>query len=420
MKVSEIINRTIKCSCGSEHRCDIEDLYIGRDALNKLGDAVAKYNKILIISDKNTDAICGDRVRDMLGKKLGGNCVFKTDDILIPDELAVAEVQKYMSDDIDFVIGIGSGVINDICKYISFENGIKCGIIATATSMDGYASSGAAMIFDNMKITFTTHAPSMILGDTDILKDAPMDMIRSGYADIIGKYSSLNDWKLGALINGEPLCQFIYGIVKESTDEVRDLAGELTKRNPEAIGTLMEILVLVGVCFTLCKSTRPGSGSEHHLSHYFEITGLIDNKPYFFHGTDVGYSMIATATLREKICAVTKPAFKTYDDAFRMDEYKRIYKDSWKEVWDLQEKCGWYKKDLQSVYIEKWDEICKVLSECPTAQSCVKMLETVGLETDEFEKMYGLEKIKDGIKWGKDLKDRYTVLWLYSMLDFEK
>jgi len=419
MNVSDVINRTIKCSCGAEHRCDIEDLYIGQGALSHLSDVIKKYNNIMLISDKNTDAICGDKVRSIIGDKLSGCCTFQTEDTLIPNETSVAEAQSHMPEDADFVLGIGSGVINDICKYVSFNHNIKCGIIATATSMDGYASSGAAMIFDGMKVTFTTHAPSVIIGDTDILKNAPMDMIRSGYADIIGKYSSMNDWKLSVAVNNEAFCPFICKIVKDSTDEVRNLAKALVNRNPEAIGRLMEILVLVGVCLTLFKSTRPGSGSEHHLSHYFEITGLIDDKPYFFHGTDVGYSTIVTAKLREKILTVLTPSFKKYDEKFRMEEYKRIYKNRWEEVFKLQKQCEYYQKDLSGVYIKKWDEIRLILSECPGADEITDMLLDVGFKINKFEDMYGMEKIIDGIKWGKDLKDRYSVLWLYAAIDFK-
>ena len=62
--------------------------------------------------------------------------------------------------------------------------------------MDGYASKGAALILDGMKITTNADVPKAIIGDVDILKNAPFDMIQAGYGDIIGKYSCLNDWKL--------------------------------------------------------------------------------------------------------------------------------------------------------------------------------------------------------------------------------
>ena len=41
------------------------------------------------------------------------------------------------------------------------------------------------------------------------------------------------------------------------------------------------------------------------------------------------------------------------------------------------------------------------------------LLDEIELDFDAFVNMYGKEKIKDAVLYGKDLKDRYTVLWLY-------
>ena len=46
----------------------------------------------------------------------------------------------------------------------------------------------------------------------------------------------------------------------------------------------------------------------------------------------------------------------------------------------------------------------------------INYLESVGLDISEFEKMYGCDKIKDALLYAKDLKDRYSVLWLYYLL----
>jgi hypothetical protein len=35
---------------------------------------------------------------------------------------------------------------------------------------------------------------------------------------------------------------------------------------------------------------------------------------------------------------------------------------------------------------------------------------------NEFEKMYSNEKRMDGVRYAKDLKDRYTVLWMYEQV----
>ena len=325
MKITELLNKDIVCSCGRTHRCDIKHVCIGKGVVTEISKLLSDKRSIMLVADKNTYAVCGETVKSLLKDKITSECIFDQDEHLVPDEQTVKTVQSAMKRGTDFVLGIGSGVINDTCKYVSYKAGIKCGIIATAPSMDGFASSGAAMIFDGMKVTFTMHAPELILGDTDILRTAPLNMIASGYADIIGKYSSLCDWKLAALMENEPFCPYIYNIVKESTDETRSLASALMEKDGMALGRLMEILVLVGACLTLNESTRPGSGSEHHLSHYFEITGLINKQPYFLHGTDVGYATVVTAALRERILSIEKPTFSSLSENEREEAYKRIY-----------------------------------------------------------------------------------------------
>ena len=413
MQLSDLINRELVCPCGRTHRCDIGAVRIGAGVLKELPD-LTDAGHILLVSDQNTDALCGAQVRALLEERIAARQLFQTGEgLLVPDEAAVAAVEARMSPEIDFILGIGSGVINDICKYVSFQHGIQCGIVATAPSMDGFASSGAAMIFAGMKVTFTTHAPDLILGDTDVLCTAPTAMIAAGFADIIGKYSALNDWKLSHLVNGEYLCPFVYDLVLEKTNEVRDLAPALMRREPAAVGTLTEILVMIGVCLTLLSTTRPGSGSEHHLSHYFEITGLILDRPYFLHGTDVGYSTVVTAAMRERIRAMKAPIFHPVGGDIRQTAYKRIYRDLAAEVSDLQREAGRYDRDMTARYAEKWDEILAILAECPTAAEIEQMLLSVGFDLSAFEKTYGKDCIEDGKLWGKDLKDRYSVLWLY-------
>ncbi len=413
--IYDLINHDLHCSCGRTHRCDIEALRIGEGVLAELPELIA-HKHILLVADSNTYPLCGGRVCTLLGERISDVCIFHTEDVLVPDEASIAEIRTHMNPDTDLVLGIGSGVINDLCKYVAFFAGIRSGIIATATSMDGYASSGAAMIIDGMKVTYTTNAPTLILGDVEILKAAPMDMIRSGYADIIGKYSALCDWKLSELINGEYLCPEVYELVLAKTDQIRLSAKALTERDPAAIGKLMEVLVLIGACLTLLSTTRPGSGSEHHLSHYFEITGLIDQKPYFLHGTDVGYSTVVTAALREEILALSEPNFHHLATDLREECYRAIYGKCAAEVRELQNTAERYDHPMDDIYRAKWQEVREILAACPTADEIRKMLTDVGFDLSAFKAMYGRDKIQNGIWFAKDLKDRYSVLWLYCDL----
>lgn len=416
MKLTDLVNRDISCTCGRTHRCDIPHIHIGRDALDALRSAVADYHHILLVADRNTYPLCGDRVSALLASRLEGVCRFDTDDILVPNEESIDGIHSHLTDKTDLILGIGSGVINDLCKYTSFFRGIDCGIIASAPSMDGFASSGAAMILRGMKVTETTHAPKIIIGDTAYLAAAPIEMIRSGYADIIGKYSALCDWRLSEAVNREYLCPYVYDAVMEMTDRIRDSAIAIAAREESAIELLMEALVMIGICLTLLSTTRPGSGSEHHLSHYFEITGLLRNEPYFLHGTDVGYATVVTAALRERIRKEERPQFAVLSKETREAAYVRIYGALAPEIKALQDAAGRYDCSVNDIYAEKWEEIREILSRCPTAAEIRGMLTDVGFDLRAFEAQYGEKKIADGIWFGKDLKDRYSVLWLYSAM----
>ena len=79
----------------------------------------------------------------------------------------------------------------------------------------------------------------------------------------------------------------------------------------------------------------------------------------------------------------------------------------------LQKRVGAYERDLTPIYKEKEAEIKKILSEMPKADEILALLAAVGLDMKEFDDLYGKEKIATAVRYAKDLKDRYTVLWLY-------
>ena len=53
-----------------------------------------------------------------------------------------------------------------------------------------------------------------------------------------------------------------------------------------------------------------------------------------------------------------------------------------------------------------------MLQETPSQEEIMKILEPAGYKLEEFYKFYGENILNDAIKYAKDLKDRYTVLWM--------
>jgi glycerol-1-phosphate dehydrogenase [NAD(P)+] len=53
------------------------------------------------------------------------------------------------------------------------------------------------------------------------------------------------------------------------------------------MGAIMEGLVLAGVGMSYVGNSRPASGSEHHLAHYWEMMFLQAGQEEPLHGTKV-------------------------------------------------------------------------------------------------------------------------------------
>ena len=412
MNINSIL-KGVSCACGKTHTCNIEYVYIENNAISQLTEICKNYKNILIVADENTFSAAGTKVENALSGKNVKKVIFSGETVLIPNEEAIEKVNANICDT-DLIIGIGSGVIQDLCKYVSFFSKIPYMVVATAPSMDGYASDGAAMILKGMKETVKAGLPRAIIADTEVLKDAPMEMIKAGYGDIIGKYSALCDWKLSQTVNGEYFCQYIYDTTFKMIENTLATAKGLLKRDENSVKALMEALTVVGIMMSFAGSSRPASGSEHHLSHFFEIVGIVNSEPYFPHGIDVVYSTVVTAQIREKILKKEFP-----DTLYRLsdDEYSKkmaeVYKDVAEGCIALQNKVGNYKADRLGIYKQKEAEIKEILSEMPSSDAIKDMLNLAEIDIAEFYKLYSDEKIKNAILYAKDLKDRYTVLWLY-------
>lgn len=191
-------------------------------------------------------------------------------------------------------------------------------------------------------------------------------------------------------------------------------AKGLLVRDLKSIKALMEGLIVVGIMMSFAGSSRPASGSEHHLSHFFEIVGIVEDEPYLAHGIDVAYSTVITADIREK---VVKSAFP--DELYResktayAENMKKIYKTVAEGCMALQDEVGNYNVDRLDIYKAKEQKIKEILSEMPSSEKIKDMLVMAEFDMAEFYATYSEEKIQNAISYAKDLKDRYTVLWLY-------
>jgi len=403
--------------CGMKHDCAIENVVIDSDAILRIPELLKGYRHALVVSDGNTRPLAMDKLSQALADAdiAFDEAYFAQTEVVIPDEASLDFIQARIKPETQLLIGIGSGVINDLCKQTSFFNRLPYMIIGTAPSMDGYASKGAALVLKGMKVTLNAAVPHWIVADTGIIATAPLDMIRAGIGDIVGKPSSLSDWKLGALLNGEVFCETVYRMTLEQVEAVKGCIEGCLNRDEESLKILMNALVQVGVNMSYMGNSRPASGSEHHLSHFFEITGILRHENYLPHGIDVVYSAVITARLRQKLLQLDPKDFR---HGFDREAYEaaigREYGSLSGEILALQKKVGFYEKDRAEQIQEHWDEICAILKEANDVDAQLAVLHRIGLDIQAFIDFYGKEKILEAVAYARDLKDRYTALWLMN------
>lgn len=293
MNINDMANVNFKCSCGRTHHLDIHNIQIGENAISELPIILHDFKdkKIFILSDNNTWKAAGEKVYHLLKAHhfdIVSTMIDRGENILIPDEKAVGEMFMGFPSDAGMIVSVGSGTLNDMAKYMSSRTKIPYTIVCTAPSMDGYASSGAPLMNGGRKISYTATLPYAIIGDTEIMKKAPMKMIRAGYGDIIGKLTALADWRLSHEITGEYYCETIVKLVQKAIDKVVNTRFDLANRDANAISYLIEALILTGVAMGLIGISRPASGAEHMLSHYWEMAVIAAGKNPELHGIKVG------------------------------------------------------------------------------------------------------------------------------------
>ncbi|MDO8685660.1 MAG: sn-glycerol-1-phosphate dehydrogenase [Clostridiales bacterium] len=293
LNISELAGVFVDCLCGRVHSSSIGRIVVGSGVNAEIPSYLQKYksSRIFLVADNNTYRICGKKILCNL-QDAGFNCslfVYETgDEELVPDERTVGRLLIEIRKDTDLLLAVGSGVINDIARTVAYKMKIPFAIIGTAPSMDGYASVVSPLIIGGIKESVICGYPEMIIADVDIAKDAPHKMHTAGVGDIIGKLIAIADWNLSRILNGEHYCQFCAEMVLNSVKKVILNAGNIAKREAEAIEFLLEALIIAGLAIGFYGASRPASGTEHYFAHYWDADAIARGKSHPLHGNSVG------------------------------------------------------------------------------------------------------------------------------------
>ena len=315
--ISQWAGMEYSCACGKSHKVDIQAIRVGSGVMQELPGILRDLgaSHIFLVTDNYTYEAAGRQVEQLLDQAglAYHKRVFQTETPLVPNEYALGSVLAAMTSQDDMLLAVGSGTLNDVTKYVSARTGVPYVIVATAPSMDGYASTVAPTILDGFKTTLPAVYPAAIVADVDILKDAPMPMLTAGFGDIIGKFTSLADWRLSHQLNGEYYCPEVAGVIEAAVETCAANAQALAQREPQAIQAVTEALILSGLAMGMVGVSRPASGAEHQMAHYWEMDALRRGEEHPLHGNAVGVGTVLAASLYEMAAEYLPQGFAAPD-----------------------------------------------------------------------------------------------------------
>ncbi|WP_026568002.1 sn-glycerol-1-phosphate dehydrogenase [Bacillus sp. UNC41MFS5] len=393
--ITEIMSLADSCDCGNHHnQIPIETILVGN---NVLGEAAAylekkSFKKAVIIADEQTFRAAGEELtKHLSATKVGySTCLLQPDENndVVADEKSLVQALLETSQDTDVILAVGSGTIHDIARFTSTKMKIPFISVPTAPSVDGFTSMGAPIIVRGMKKTFQMMAPIAVFADLGILRNAPKKMIAAGFGDMLAKYTSLADWKFGHLAYGEPYCPLVANITREALHLCVEKADKIAAADEEGIRILIEALIQSGLAMLLFGQSHPASGGEHHLSHYWEMEFLRQNRPQVLHGAKVGVAVALLADVYEREFIPSISVLRKFDDTIKtLEDYSIVRKIN-----------------------ENIEEIKAVYAAIPKASQLRELIEKVG--GDILPSQLGIDGdiVMRSLTEAHHLRDRFTAL----------
>lgn len=424
------------CACGRRHKAHIPYLRIGPGAVRETGDALRALNcrRPMVVCDENGYAAAGKDVCEVLKN---GGIPFSLSVLpaaegekVKPSEYAAGSLLLRFDHDCDAILGVGSGVVNDLCKALGRTAGRPCMIAATAPSMDGYASDGASVEIGGVKYSLKEETPAAILCDTKVLAEAPLHMIHAGLGDVFAKYTALCDWKVSHLVTGEYYCDAVARLVRRSLATTAEAARGAVRREEASVRSVAEGLVMSGIAMAFAGCSHPASGLEHYFSHCWEMMALERGKEPELHGIQVCVGMLLTLRLAETLrtlrpdMARVEAAAERFDAAAWEANLRRVFPKASEELLALERRTGKNARAPRLARAERiigaWDEILKAFDELPARAELEALLRDLGAPTTPRDIGLSAQDAADAFVCSRDTRDKYllsSLIWDIGYMD---
>lgn len=300
-------------------------LLVEDGCIHKVGEVLRTSHitgKLLYISDSVVDGLYGDIVRPQL-EEMG----FVETETMTQNTISYAFsiAEHIIATDIDCIVGMGGGKVLDVCKYAAFIAKVPFLSIPTTMANDGIASPIAVLKRkDDRPKSLGCAPPTILLLDTELILECPIQLIKAGIGDTISNYMALLDWDLACVRGMDKPNGYAYLMSRASLDGLMNT--RYTSICSDFVKVLANSLVMSGIAMDFAGSSRPVSGSEHLFSHALDYYSKI----YNFHGIQVALGTVAVLKLAgmdyaELLCYLRRFEVDIHPMRIGIDERTFIY-----------------------------------------------------------------------------------------------
>jgi glycerol-1-phosphate dehydrogenase [NAD(P)+] len=316
MNANKLLGTTFECECGRTHTVPIWDVIYSEDSITRIAELLRQYTSgraINMIADKRTCEVAGKAVEQQLDAG-----AWKVRRYVIPDppqrdpvcdDVTREKIEQALVKPCDLLIAAGSGVVNDLCKWISTETGIPYVAVATAASMNGYASQNIAPTIKGVKRVIKGTVPLSIIAVPSIIENAPFELTTAGLGDVVAKPVSITDWRINQLLFNEYYCPLCAKLIRDLEPAYIEHPKNIRRKDPSTIEALFSALIYSGISMTIAGTSFPASGGEHLISHVLDMISSLENVPHDYHGRQVGLGAIFASALYEQLAQLESPQF---------------------------------------------------------------------------------------------------------------
>lgn len=307
------------------------------------------------------------------------------------------------------IIAVGSGTINDLCKYAATLDGKPYGIFATAPSMNGYISASATIWAEGQKHSFACKPPKALFCDLHVLASAPARLILSGLGDSLCRPTAEADWLLSHLLLGTAYTEEPYTLLAEFEENLFNRGDVLRKGDLESVALLMQTLIASGKGMQLAGGSYPASQGEHMIAHVMEM-----QHPKLchatHHGEQIGVLTLLMANLQRKLLTRAAPPQLQWREppALWADTYRKKIPDAA------------FVEALNARLQEGWDEICSRIRPLTLQPVYLRgVLEAAGAPTTAEDLGWTKPQLEEAAKLAPFTRDRFTFLDIAQLAGME-